>query len=289
MENRWNQGQRSLLSTKMENNNYPTIKNASLLILLFIGIILVSVIIIILIRKIFTIDVDSPIVDILEMAATILGYLIIFKIGLKKSKRPFNEIFKFNKVPGFIWIFFITTMVGFVIISSEIDNLVNFVLPMPPFIVYIFTKLFISKNIILSIFLVAIIPPIFEEMFFRGLLVDGFRRNYTLPKTILVSSLLFGLIHLNPWQFVTAFLIGIFYSWICIKTNSILLPIFGHFLNNFLFLIALRYESIYSIQGFNTNNRFPVEFQPLWLDALGLFLFGYGLISLYFIFESSNQ
>ena len=224
----------------MENNNYPTIKNGLLLILIYIGITLSSVIVIAIIRRIFTIGIDSPINDILGIVAKILGYLLIFKIGLKKAKRPFNKIFKFNKVPGSIWIFFITTMFGLIIILSEIDNLVNLVLPMPSFLVNLFLKFIISKNIILSIILVTIIPPIFEEMFFRGLLVDGFKRNYTLSKTILVSSLFFGFIHMNPWQFVTAFLLGILFSWVCIKTNSILLPIFGHFLNNFLILIVQR-------------------------------------------------
>jgi hypothetical protein len=89
----------------MENNKYPTIKNGLLLILLLMGITFVSGIVMVIICKMLSIDFDSPIVDILGIIITILGYLIVFRIGLKKSKRKFNEIFKFNRVPVLVWLF----------------------------------------------------------------------------------------------------------------------------------------------------------------------------------------
>jgi tetratricopeptide (TPR) repeat protein len=89
---------------------------------------------------------------------------------------------------------------------------------------------------------------------------------------------------MNPWQFVTAFLLGILFSWVCIKTNSILLPIFGHFLNNFLILIVQRYHNLLSIP-----DNILGGFQPLWLDALGVFLFVSGLILLLFSFRKFRE
>lgn len=41
-------------------------------------------------------------------------------------------------------------------------------------------------------------------------------------------ALLFGLVHLNPWQFVTGFIVGIFSGWVYYKTRSLLPSIIIH-------------------------------------------------------------
>jgi len=40
------------------------------------------------------------------------------------------------------------------------------------------------------------------------------------------------LIHLNPWQFIGGFIIGLFSGWIYYKTGKLTLPIIIHFTNN---------------------------------------------------------
>ena len=57
-------------------------------------------------------------------------------------------------------------------------------------------------------------------------------------KAILISSLFFGIIHLNVHQAVNGFFIGIVMGFIYIKTDSLILTIFLHFINNLYCLIA---------------------------------------------------
>lgn len=76
--------------------------------------------------------------------------------------------------------------------------------------------------------LMVIAAPIFEELIFRGIILDGLLRKYSPIKSILISSLLFGLVHLNPWQFVTGFIIGIFSGWVYYRTKSLSLSIIIH-------------------------------------------------------------
>ena len=45
---------------------------------------------------------------------------------------------------------------------------------------------------------------------------------------MLISSIIFGLAHLNPWQFVAGFVIGIFAGWIYYKSKSLSLVIIIH-------------------------------------------------------------
>ena len=136
----------------------------------------------------------------------------------------------------------------------------------------------VEQLFIFSIILIVIVPTITEEMLFRGIIVSGFKENYSGKKTIIVSALLFGLIHLNPWQFVSAFIIGLFSAWLCLRTKSIFLCLYIHFFNNLLGLIAMKFRDILPIKGFNTAYAGEPVFQPLWFDAIGLIVMVLGIL-----------
>jgi len=171
-------------------------------------------------------------------------------------------------------------MTGFVIVTSETDNLLNYILPMPEVFRNVFETLMAEQAFVLAIFAIGIIPALTEELFFRGLILDGLKNNYSKRKAIIISAFLFGVIHLNPWQFYGAFIIGLISAWICIETNSILLSICIHFFNNVLYTITVRYRELIPVKGFNANFITPVEFQPLWFDLSGLAILVIGTIML---------
>lgn len=70
--------------------------------------------------------------------------------------------------------------------------------------------------------------PILEELFFRGIMLDGLLKNYKPFTSIFITSLLFGLVHLNPWQFIAGFILGIFIGLTYYKTSSLLYAILIH-------------------------------------------------------------
>jgi len=272
----------------MENKVYPTIKNSIFLCLLFLGIQIGLGILIGLFRVIFHVP-DIPLLNgILTALTSIISFGTVLLIGFKKAKRNFNEIFKFNNVSPFLWIATVVFMIGFVIVTSEFDNLLNFILPMPEILRDVFEKLMFDQIFIVAIIVMGIIPALTEELFFRGLILDGLKNNYSKNKAILISALLFGIIHLNPWQFLSGFIIGLFAAWICINTNSIWLCIYVHLFNNALYTITVKYKNIISIKGFNANNVTPVEFQPIWFDLIGLGIFILGIILLKKGFEKAK-
>lgn len=84
----------------------------------------------------------------------------------------------------------------------------------------------------LSFFVICVSAPILEELLFRGLLLPGLLKNYGPRKAIFHSSLVFGVIHLNPVQVVSAFLMGLFLGWLYYRTKSLAVCIIVHFLNN---------------------------------------------------------
>lgn len=78
-----------------------------------------------------------------------------------------------------------------------------------------------------------VIAPITEEFMFRGVLLKSLSR-YGTRFALIITSLLFGLIHGNLQQIPSAFLIGFVFGYIAIKTGSIKMTILLHFLNNTL-------------------------------------------------------
>jgi len=91
---------------------------------------------------------------------------------------------------------------------------------------------------LITLFQTIIVSPILEELIFSGIILDGLIKKYSPLKSILFTSLLFGLIHLNPWQFVVGFIMGLFSGWIYYKTRILTFPILIHSVDNlFSFLI----------------------------------------------------
>ena len=82
----------------------------------------------------------------------------------------------------------------------------------------------------------AILPAIFEEIFFRGILLNSFGKNNTFL-SVLIVSLCFALYHCNLTQFAYQFIYGVAFSFVAITCKSVLPCIISHFLNNFIVLL----------------------------------------------------
>jgi len=120
----------------------------------------------------------------------------------------------------------------FAMLIGIVSPIVNSI-PMPDAFKKIFLELG-KMNGPVSFLTMVIIAPILEELIFRGFILDGLLKRYSPLKSILVSSLIFGLAHFNPWQFVTGFLGGIFIGWVYLHTRSISVAIIMHASNNLL-------------------------------------------------------
>jgi hypothetical protein len=114
-------------------------------------------------------------------------------------------------------------------------------LPMPEFIQKLFLE-FGERKGLFSFIAIVIAAPIFEELIFRGIILDGLLRKYSPLKSIIISSLLFGLVHLNPWQFVGAFILGLFSSWVYYKTGKLTLSVIVHLVNNLIAFVGMLFS-----------------------------------------------
>jgi membrane protease YdiL (CAAX protease family) len=84
------------------------------------------------------------------------------------------------------------------------------------------------------LFILAITPAIAEEIVFRGIIGRGLLARYGLVGGVLITSILFGIVHLNVAQSVGVIPIGIAMHVAYLATRSFLVPVLMHFLNNSL-------------------------------------------------------
>jgi membrane protease YdiL (CAAX protease family) len=94
----------------------------------------------------------------------------------------------------------------------------------------------IAQNVIMVIY-VCVLGPVLEEILFRGLILQSLR-PWGDNLAILVSGVLFGLMHLNLPQGASAVLAGFFFGFVAIKTGSILPTIVLHILNNVVAMVS---------------------------------------------------
>lgn len=86
----------------------------------------------------------------------------------------------------------------------------------------------------LGIVCVTLIGPIVEELLFRGAITKELLRKYNPSTAIIISGLLFGLIHINPAQVLGASLIGFLLAWLYWRTGSLIPCMVLHVFNNAL-------------------------------------------------------
>lgn len=102
---------------------------------------------------------------------------------------------------------------------------------------------------LLSLLATAVVPPLVEEFACRGLIL-GSLRKYGDGFAVLISSVLFGLMHGNFEQMPFAFMVGLVLGFIVVKTDSLWIAVAVHAANNF---ISVAFE--YLLAGLSQNSQ----------------------------------
>src|SRR5258708_35546238 len=65
-------------------------------------------------------------------------------------------------------------------------------------------------------------------MLFRGIILGSFLEEYARPRAFVYSAALFGLAHMNVYQFAGGFAIGVILAWLYERSRSLWPCIFLH-------------------------------------------------------------
>lgn len=88
-----------------------------------------------------------------------------------------------------------------------------------------------SVSLLLNLLSTAILPALLEEMVMRGYVLGALRR-YGDKLAVVLTAVLFGLIHGNVLQLPFAFMLGLVLGWLVVQTDSIWPAVLLHFGNN---------------------------------------------------------
>ena len=199
-------------------------------------------------------------------------FLIAHRIRHKKTGVNTYPL-RFSSIKIMVLIAISTIAIQFGITSPIVNSL-----PMPEFMKQLFLE-FANQNGLFSFIAIVIAAPILEELIFRGIILNGLLQKYSPVKSIMISSVLFGLVHLNPWQFVSALIIGLFSGWVYYKTRKLTLPILIHLMNNLFAFVGMYFmdaetmmnETLPELYGGFTN-LILIVIGAIAVSILGVFL-----------------
>ncbi|MBR5610954.1 MAG: CPBP family intramembrane metalloprotease [Bacteroidales bacterium] len=140
-----------------------------------------------------------------------------------------------------------------------------------------------GNSVLWSSMTVCVCAPLLEELLCRGIMLRGMMEKGVSPaKAIFWSSLIFGVIHMNPWQALPAFLLGLLFGWLYYKTGNIWITIFLHFLNNasslFIYHVYPDLAAAESIKAMIGNDQI---YFPIYAISVAVLALSYFLISKY--------
>lgn len=223
-----------------------------------------------------------------------LAYIIGNKFDLRKTIR-FNKI-KFSNILLIIIFSYLAiplmtliNLISMLFVKNNIQNTVEVIINENPLYV--------------SIFAIALIPCIFEETVYRGIFYNEYRK-VSVINGILLSALLFALLHMNFNQFFYAFVMGIIFVILIEATDSILSSMIMHFIINGtsvfnVYMVPKLQDMLEEIdpeyvkdlaEGINTNftrTELLVSISSLWPIVLITTIFA--AIILFAITKNSNR
>ena len=159
-----------------------------------------------------------------------------FFVGPIFMREKAIDILPFNKVPIIFFVLLVIMQLGVGYSGSFVSVFFNFIFqsttgiqPSEPGFASIPTGIFGQTFYIIAI---SFAPALAEEFAFRGIILGGMRK-YGNMNAIVISSLLFALMHGNMRQIPFTFVFGMAMGIATILSNSIWPAIVAHFLNNF--------------------------------------------------------
>lgn len=139
-------------------------------------------------------------------------------------------------------------------------------------------------DLFVNLLIMALLPAIAEELFFRGALQKAFLRMSNRPwLAILVSTIIFTMLHGTIFKFLPIFALGLMLGTVYHVTRNLWYTITIHFFNNAIGVLAAYYSSKVPWLQKMANDDVSVK----WYAAIGSLVLTIGIIN--FMAQKSNE
>jgi membrane protease YdiL (CAAX protease family) len=172
---------------------------------------------------------------------TPLAFVCVIGWSLRWSKTPILTEIKAQKCKGKYFLLALLLQIGLLSLSELNTLFIEFLAIFGYQSAEIALPTLEGIGLIGVLLVVAVLPAVFEEWIFRGLLVRGMKSAFGTVGTVLIGGSLFSLYHQNPAQTAYQFCCGAAFALIAIRAGSILPTIISHFLNNALIILLTKF------------------------------------------------
>lgn len=211
-------------------------------------------------------------VSILLSIGGIVGFLAIFRVDLR-STAALGFPQPLRTFPAVV----LLTVAGW-ILSMQVGMTTEHLVPMPKAIEELFRQLLDRRQPLGLFAAIVVAAPLAEEYLCRGIVLPALQRRWGSAVAIIGSALAFGALHMNPWQFFYAALLGMTLGWLRVQSGSIVPGILLHALNNLISWVLLIHPSLIP-NGQSFVDKTAREVPTTWL-LLSALLFPIGLLLL---------
>lgn len=227
-----------------------------------------------LIFKLFNIT-DIKLMLFISHIVTFIFPAIIYLIVTKQSARDVLKLNKlyFKDILLIILLAFVCQpiMTFFSLISqfffeNEIGNFVTNIVESP---------------YIVLLLLIAVLPAITEEITIRGIVLSGYE-DKNIYLSCIITGLLFGIVHLDPQQFLYATVLGVILALVVRITNSIFASILMHFLINGTSITLQKLLSLVTQSDLIVEQSTEISLKSLEMQEKVFMAGFYGIIALAF-------
>jgi membrane protease YdiL (CAAX protease family) len=112
-----------------------------------------------------------------------------------------------------------------------------------------------AGDLLIGLFVIALLPAIGEELVFRGLIQNEFFRGTgNAHLSIWISAFIFSAIHLQFYGFIPRLLLGVLFGYLYYWSGNLLIPMFAHFFNN-AFGVIMIYLNNQKITDINVEDN----------------------------------
>lgn len=202
-----------------DQEGFPNALEATLLIVVLFGLQIFIASILLSFESFATLDPWG-----LSGLITVAGNGVLFIALLAYKKLRYADLFHPARhsvlaTLGLLWLPIVSLVPGLAIAAGTLNAIVVKFLPMTPDEQAVLEAMVSSD--VLALLFGCIAAPFLEEMLFRGIILRSFLTQYSRTTAILSSSLLFAIAHLNVYQFITAFTVGIVAGWLYERSRSL--------------------------------------------------------------------
>ncbi|MCF6364792.1 MAG: CPBP family intramembrane metalloprotease [Bacteroidales bacterium] len=131
-------------------------------------------------------------------------------------------------------------------------------------------------GLLVNLFVIAVLPAVGEEFFFRGILQKLFKDwTKNIHVSVFITAILFSAVHMQFFTFLPRFILGLLFGYLLVWSKNIWIPVFAHFVNNAISVLVYFFtESAEKVEQTEDAIAQPTAlFMTFALFGIFLFLF----------------